>query len=155
MNTGQLLYEIETTLKGWRPRKRPKKKGIVPRQATRLRDILPERAIEQVHEYLHEEPFREALAELYSPADRSRAFNRIKDTINNALYAEHFGYEALPKPRGNWLHRQVLGALTAAAPGKFTDSEMVTLFDYFCPCGIEHNREAIKKFRWRLTRAHG
>jgi hypothetical protein len=154
MNSGQLLYEIETSLKGSRPRKRHKEKGIVLRQATRLRDILPEKTVEQVHEYLHEEPFREALAELYSPADRSRAFNRIKDTINNALYAEHFGYEALPKPRGNWLHRQVLSALTVAAPGKFTDSEMVKLFDYFCPCGIEHNREAMKKFRWRLARAH-
>jgi hypothetical protein len=157
MNTGQLLYEIETTLKGWRPRKRRKKthkRGIILKQMTRLQDILPESTVELVHEYLHEEPFGEALAELHSPDDRSRAFNRIKDTITNALYAEHFGYETLPKPRGNWLHRQILGALASAAPGKFTDSDMVKLFDYFCPCGSEHNRDAIKKFRWRLARAH-
>jgi hypothetical protein len=157
VNTGQALYEIETSLKGSRPsrkRRNSRNKGIVPRQAARLADILPESTVEQVHEYLHEEPFREALAELYSPEGRSRAFNRIKDTISNALNAEHYGYETLPKPRGNWLHRQLLRALTAAAPGKFTDSDMVKLFDYFCPCGSEHNREAMKKFRWRLARAH-
>jgi hypothetical protein len=107
-----------------------------------------------VHEYLHEEPFREALAELRSADTQSRALNRIKETINSALYVERHGYETLPKPRGNWLHRQVLGVFTAVAPGKLSDSEMVKLFDYFCPCGTQHNREAMKKFRWRLARAH-
>jgi len=155
MNTAQLLYEIETRLKGWRPRRRKHRKLPYPKAPTRLHDILPESTVRQVHEYLHEEQFHEALAELQSADTQSRALNRIKETINNALYAEQHGYETLPKPRGNWLHRQVLGALTAAAPGKFSDSEMVKLFDYFCPCGTEHNRETMKKFRWRLSRAHG
>jgi hypothetical protein len=155
MQTAGLLYEIETRLKGRRPRKRRTPRGIILKEPTRLSDILPESTVEQVHEYLHEEPFREALAELHSADHRSRALNRIKDTIDNALYAEHYGYETLPKPRGNWLHRQVLGVLTAVAPGKLSDSEMVNLFNYFCPCGTEHNREAMKKFRWRLSRAHG
>jgi hypothetical protein len=156
MNTAQLLYEIETRLKGWRPRKRRKGKGkgIVVKTPTRLRDILPEKTVQQVHEYLYEEPFKEALAELHSDA-RSQAYERIRNTILNALRVEDIGYEVLPKPRGNWLHRQLLGVLTTVAPEKFSDSEMATLFDYFCPCGTEHNREAMKKFRWRLARAHG
>ncbi|MBZ5658009.1 MAG: hypothetical protein LAO56_22330 [Acidobacteriia bacterium] len=162
MNTANLLYEIETKLKGSRPRKRqslePKKKllgSIVLKRATRLKDILSERTVEQVHEYLHEEPFREALGDLRSADIHSRAVHRIKETIASALDADHYGYEALPKPRGNWLHRQLLGALRAPAPGKFSDSDMVKLFDYFCPCGSEHNREAMKKFRWRLSKLHG
>jgi hypothetical protein len=159
MNTAHLLYGMEVKLKGLRPR-RTQKSGrrhgrIIVKEPTRLRDILSERTVEQVHEYLHEEPFREALAELLSPDNQSRALSRIKDTISSALNAERYGYETLPKPRGNWLHRQVLAVLTAAAPGKFSDREMVKLFDYFCPCGTEHNREAMKKFRWRLSRAHG
>jgi hypothetical protein len=155
MNTSQLLYEIETRLKGRRPRKRRKGlKGIRLKPPTQLRDILPERTVYQVHEYLYEEPFKEALVDLYSADARSQALERIRNTILNALTAHQFGYEALPKPRGNWLHRQVLGVLAAAAPGKFSDLEMVKLFDYFCPCGTAHNREAMKKFRWRLTRAH-
>lgn len=154
MNTAQLLYEIETTLKGWRPRRRKHGKLPYPKAATRLHDILPESTVRQVHEYLHEEPFHEALAELHSSDTQSRALIRIKDTINSALYAEHYGYETLPKPRGNWLHRQLLAMLAAVAPRKFSDSEMVKLFNYFCPCGAEHNREAMKKFRWRLSRGH-
>jgi hypothetical protein len=155
INTANLIYEIEHKLKGWRPPKRRKGRGIVLHTITSLRDILPEKTVLQVHEYLYEEPFKESLAELQSADRRSQAFARIRETILNALTAEYAGYEYLPKPRGNWLHRQILGILTAAAPGKFGDSDMAKLFDYFCPCGTEHNREAIKKFRWRLARAHG
>jgi len=154
MNTAQLLYEIEGRLKGRRPRHRKPRKLPHPAVPKRLQDILPESTVRRVHEYLHEEPFHEALAELHEPNNRSRALHRIKETIDSSLYAEHYGYESLPKPRGHWLHRQVLGALTAVAPGKLSDSEMVKLFDYICPCGSEHNREAMKKFRWRLSRAH-
>lgn len=154
MNSAHLFYEIETRLNGRRPSIRRKGKGIVVKTPTQLRDILPERTVQQVHEYLHEEPFKEALAELRSDA-RSQAYERIRNTILNALRVEDIGYEVLPKPRGNWLHRQLLGVLAAAAPGKFSDSDMAKLFDYFCPCSTKHNREAIKKFRWRLARAHG
>ncbi len=156
MNTACLLSEIESRLKGWRPRRRGKKGiRIVPKKPKCLRDILPESDVEQVHEYLHEEPFQEALGELYSADGHSRALDRIKETVDSALFVVQHGYETLPKPRGNWLHRQVLGMLSTAAPGKFSDREMAKLFNYFCPCGVEHNREAMKKFRWRLSRAHG
>jgi hypothetical protein len=43
----------------------------------------------------------------------------------------------------------LLGVVLAATPAKFTDSEMAELFNHFCPCGTIHNREAMKKFRWR------
>jgi len=156
LQTAGSLYEIETRLKGGRPRKRRKgPKGIRIKVPTQLRDILPDKTVHRVHEYLYEEPFKEALVELYSADVKSQALERIRNTILNALTVEQYGYEALPKPRGNWLHRQLLGVLTTAAPGKFSDSDMAKLFDYFCPCGTAHNRETMKKFRWRLSRAHG
>ncbi len=154
MNTAHLLDEIDSRLKGWRPRRRKLRKLPYPTPPKRLQDILSEGTVRQVHEYLHEEPFDEALADLHSRDTDSHALHRIKETIDSALYVEHFGYESLPKPRGNWLHRQIIGVLSAAAPAKLSDSEMVKLFDYICPCGVEHNREAMKKFRWRLSRAH-
>jgi hypothetical protein len=156
MNTAHLLYERGALLKGWRPRKN-RKKGMRIRlkEPKCLGDILPDRDVEQIHEYLHEEPFREALIDLYSQEGHSRALKRITETVGAALFAVQHGYETLPKPRGNWLHRQILDVLTAAAPGKFSDRDMAKLFNYFCPCGAEHNREAMKKFRWRLARAHG
>src|SRR6266852_2950178 len=98
VNTANLLYQIETTLKGQKRRRRStRRKGIRPKAPTRLQDILPERMVQQVHEYLHEEPFREALAEMYSADPPSHALNRIKDTIDKTLFAEVYGYETLPK----------------------------------------------------------
>jgi hypothetical protein len=149
MNTAFLLDQTEARLKGLRPRKL--RKVVPPRVPTRLGDILRENTVQQVHEYLHEEPFHKALAELHSD-EGMQALDRIKDTIGNALYVEQHGYQALPRPRGNWLHRQLWKMFRAAAPEKITDSQMARLFEHFCPCGVEHNREAMKKFRWRNAR---
>jgi hypothetical protein len=147
MNTAFLLGQIDGRLRGLRPRK--PRKGILPKVPTRLRDILQENTVQQVHVYLHEEPFLNALDELRS--DDAKALGRIKETIDTALDLVCFGEQALPKPRGNWLHRQILSFIQASTSEKFTDSELAELFDYFCPCGSSHNREAMKKFRWRQS----
>lgn len=150
MNTAFLLGEIEARLKGWRPR--TVRSVPYPKAPTRLLDILPEKVVRQVHEYLHEEPFLDALDELRSGDPDKKALGRIKETIDTALSFYRFGEQALPKPRGNWLHRQILSFIQASTSEKFTDSELAELFDYFCPCGSSHNREAMKKFRWRQSR---
>lgn len=150
MNTAFLLGAIEARLKGLRPR--TVRSVPFPKAPTRLLDILPEKDVEQVHEYLHEEPFLDALGELHSDEAGMKALGRIKETIETALDFARFGEQALPKPRGNWLHRQILSFIQASTSEKFTDSELAELFDYFCPCGSGHNREAMKKFRWRQSR---
>ena len=150
MNTAFLLGDIGASLRGWRP---PTVRSVpYPKAPTRVLDILPERVIRQVHEYLHEEPFLDALDELRSDDADMKALGRIKETIDTALDFARFGEQALPKPRGNWLHRQILSFIQASTSEKFTDSELAELFDYFCPCGSGHNREAMKKFRWRQSR---
>jgi hypothetical protein len=150
MNTAFLLDEIEARLKGWRPR--TVRSVPYPKAPTRLLDILPEKVVRQVHEYLHEEPFLDALDELRSADADMKALGRIKETIDTALDFARFGEQALPKPRGNRLHRRILLSIQASTSEKFTDSELAELFDYFCPCGSGHNREAMKKFRWRQSR---
>jgi hypothetical protein len=150
MNTAHLLGEIEARLKGWR---QPTVRSVpYPKAPRRLLDILPERVVRQVHEYLHEEPFTDAVGELLLDDAVMKALERIKETIETALYFYRFGEQALPKPRGNWLHRQILSFIQSSTSEKFTDSELAELFDYFCPCGSGHNREAMKKFRWRQSR---
>lgn len=150
VNTEYLISELEARLKGWRPRKIHRIPH--PKVPTRLSDVLPEKMVRQVHEYLYEEPFQDALDELTSAETIHGALARIKNTLETALYVGKFGEQALPTPRGNWLHRQMLGLIRAAIHERITDSEIAKLFDYFCPCGTEHNREAIKKFRWRHSR---
>ena len=147
LNTGYLLSELEARLNGWRPRRRLRHVRQ-PETLTRLNDILPEKIVREVHEYLYEEPFQDALAEI-SAHSSEKLFARIRNTIETALEVRRFGEQALPMPRGNWLHRQILGIVRAAEPERITDSEMAQLFDHLCPCGHEHKRETIKKFRSR------
>jgi len=148
LNTLYLLSELEARLlKKWRSRKI--RFIPYPKAPTRLSDILPEKVVRQVHEYLYEEPFQDALDELHSGDAADAARERIKNTLETALDVGAYGEQALPAPRGNWLHRQMLGIIRAAVPERVTDSEMTKLFDYLCPCGSEHNRETMKKFRWR------
>jgi hypothetical protein len=147
LNTAYAFWELEDELRGSRSHRI---RSIPYRKPpTRLTDILPEKVVRQVHEYLYEEPLNDALDELTSTDTVHGALARIKNTMDTALYVQQFGEQALPAPRGNWLHRQMLGFIRAAIPEKITDSEMAKLFDYLCPCGNSHNRETIKKFRWR------
>jgi hypothetical protein len=157
LQTAGTLYEIESAMKAPRPakiRKRNKRTGIRVKVPTQLRDILPEQTVRQVHEYLHEEQFKDALLAMRSDDSRVSAYRRIEETLMRAFRVHDFGFESLPKPRGNWLHRKLLDVLTASTSEQFSDSEMAKLFDYFCPCGNAHSRETIKKFRWRLGRDH-
>jgi hypothetical protein len=147
LNTWYLLSELESRLNGWRPRPRLRHMSL-PKTLTRLSDVLPEKVVREVHEYLYEEPFQDALTEMAANVSE-KAFARIRTTIETALEVRRFGEQALPTPRGNWLHRQILGIVRAAQPDRITDSEMAQLFNYLCPCGHEHKREAMKKFRSR------
>jgi hypothetical protein len=156
INTGSLLVGYAAELKGVRSRSRKpssrKHRSIeYPKVPTRLLDILPEKHVRQIHEYLHEEPFQDALDEMRSPETIEKALVRIRETLEIALYFGPYGEDALPKPRGNWLHRQILSFIQASMLPRFTDSELAKLFDYLCPCGLSHNREAMKKFRWRQS----
>jgi hypothetical protein len=155
LQTAGTLYEIESAVKGPRPgkiRQRKKRMGVRVKVPTQLRDILPELTVRLVHEYLHEEQFKEALLAMRSDDSRVAASRRIEETLLRAFKVHDYGFESLPKPRGNWLHRKLLDLLTASTTEQFSDSEMAKLFDYFCPCGNAHSRETIKKFRWRLGR---
>jgi hypothetical protein len=62
-----------------------------------------------------------------------------------ALGVRRFGETALPKPRRNWLHRQLLGLAGTAKLGSLTNTEVAEFFDDLCPCGAKHSRETINK----------
>lgn len=149
LNTASALSELEAKLNGRIPRRL--RFVPVPKDPKRLRDILPEYVVRQVHEYLHEEPFTDALDQLHTMSF-DRALARIEATVTTALAVDLLGAGMLPKPRGNWIHRQILKVVRAAHPGKLSDTEMAELFNQLCPCGIKHNREAMKKFRSRWSR---
>jgi hypothetical protein len=149
LNTMKQFSELKASLTGSRLRRDATVPNPIKVQS--FSDLLPNDVVEQVHEYLYEQPFRAALEHVHSEETREAAFARLRHSVNVALDVVHYGNEALPAPRGNWLHRQILGIVLTIRPAKFTDWEMAELFKYFCPCGNEHTREIMKKFRWRFV----
>jgi hypothetical protein len=146
MNTAYLIGEVKSELHGRRSRRI--RRLPAPKTLKRLSDILDDKLVQDVYEYLHEEPLKYAFARLSTSAEEV-ALKQISEAVSVALEVSRFGEHALPKPRGNWLHRQLLGLAAAAKLGDLTNREMAEFFNDLCPCGAKHNRETIKKFRQR------
>lgn len=147
LNTAYVVSDLMARLHNRRPSRRIRRLPI-PKTPKRLGDVLNERLVRKVHEYLYEEPFGKALGQFYS-TEGEQASEQIRETINVVLAVSRHGEEMLPKPRGNWLHRHLLEVAKAANLGNLTNREMAEFFDDLCPCGSKHSRETMKKFRQR------
>jgi len=149
MNTAYLLAEAKDRL-----RKKPPPRLIrripAPRLPRTIDALLKgvSRIVPAVYEYMYEEPLQDAFVRWRLRLDEN-AYAQICDAVDKSLGVSQYGEEALPNPRGNWLHRQLLDLASAAGLAGLTSREMAQFFQYLCPCGVEHSRETIKKFRQR------
>jgi hypothetical protein len=149
-NTAYLIGDVKARLHGWRPARIFRLRAPKSRPLKQLGDLLKEKTVRAVYEYLYEEPFEDAMRQLNAGyREGEQAFNQISEAVKVALGVSWIGEEMLPKPRGNWLHRQLLEVAKAAHLGHLTNREMAEFFDDLCPCGSKHTRETIKKFRQR------
>jgi hypothetical protein len=149
LRTDHVLFEIVTRLRGRRARRiRRLPKPKTPKTLKELFDADLARTIHTVHEYLYEESLTDAFNRLDSPVVHE-AFDQINHAVKVALDVNRYGAQTLPRPRGNWIHRQLLQIARAAKLESLTNREMAEFFNYLCPCGARHTREAIKKFRQR------
>jgi len=153
MNTAYLLAAAEDRLRRKRP-PRPIRRVPTPLVSATIhafvKGVLKEvrRFLPTVYEYMYEEPLHDAFARWRLHSDPN-AYERIWDALDKSLDVSQHGEAALPNPHGNWLHRQLLDLAGAAGLAGLTNREMVQFFQFLCPCGARHNREAIKKFRQR------
>jgi hypothetical protein len=149
-NTAYLIGEVRARLQGGSPRRSLRLGAPKPKPLKQLGDILKEKTVRAVYEYLYEEPFSDAMRQLNAGyREGEQAFNQISEAVKVTLGVSWIGAEMLPKPRGNWLHRQLLEVAKAAHLGHLTNREMAEFFDDLCPCRSKHTRETIKKFRQR------
>jgi hypothetical protein len=148
MSTARLIGELKSKLYGWRPRRIRKLPAL--KTPKRLSDILDEKLVRDVYEYLHEEPLKNAFAR-FNTKEGGRAFDKISEAVVVALDVSRLGEQGLPRPRGNWLHRQLLELAAAAKLRHLTDRDMAEFFNDLCPCGATHTRETMKKFRQRRS----
>jgi len=118
----------------------------------RLSQLVDERTIRVVYEQQHDGTYQNTL-KLAASGDRkaSSAWRRILRAVNAAYLIGHYGDEFIPKPRVQFLHRELLEIAEVAGLQDLSHQGIVEFLDDLCPCGKRHTAEAIRKLRKRLT----
>lgn len=152
VNTAQLLYEIKTGIEGLKPKKLlPIRKGskqlLRPRPPKSFSELIGDRAIQVVYEDQNSGPYKDALV-LASRGDRS-IFRKIVRAIENVYVMDQIGPDALPRPKIQFLHRNILQIAKVSGLDQ-KDEGILEFLDDLCPCGTKHQLDAIRKLRKRL-----
>jgi hypothetical protein len=153
VNTGQLLYEIRTrieeSLKPKKPLPIPKRsKGIRPRPPRSFSELIADRAIQVVYEDQNSGTYKDALV-LASRGDRP-TFRKIVRAIESVYVMDQVGPDALPRPKTQFLHRNILQIAKVSGLNDQKDEGILEFLDDLCPCGTKHQLDAIRKLRERL-----
>jgi hypothetical protein len=119
----------------------------------RFSELVADGTIRAVYEEQNGGSFIDALARARS-GDKSatRAFRKILNAVEAAYYIEHFGDDTAPKPRVNFLHRNLLEIADLSHLSDLTHEGVVEFLDDLCPCRKKHKPDAIRKLR---RRRHG
>jgi hypothetical protein len=150
VNTDHALWETKVQLRN-QPIER--QTGIPAyRRPKSVHDFINEGAVERLYEQQHSESYRDALfrASQGLGAGGFTAWKEIVNCMIPAYLLDFAGEEALPKPRVNFLHRELL---EIAETLELDHQEGLAEFlNDICPCEKEHNAEAIRKLRKRISR---
>jgi len=158
INTEVNLHQIRREILEYQERDKPK----LPRKPLHLRraraprclaDLVNDQTIRVVYENQNDGTYDEALRVARS-GDRaaSRTFRKILNALAAAYQITHFGEEAAPKPRTQYLHRALLHLADLAGLSDLTHSGMLEFFEDLCPCGDKHTAESVRKLRMRIRR---
>lgn len=153
VNTGQLLYEIKTRIEeSLKPKKRlsirkGSKQLLRPRPPESFSELIEDRAVQVVYEDQNSGTYKNALV-LASRGDRS-TFRKIMRAIENVYVMDLIGPGALPRPKTQFLHRNILQIAKVSGLDQ-KDEGILEFLDDLCPCGTKHQLDAIRKLRKRL-----
>jgi hypothetical protein len=154
INTDTILSEIKTELS-------PSKvcsssRGVsVPRGSTKsLLDLIDEHSVRTLYEQQHAESYNEALAIASKGYGAGFAsWKKIMNCVTTAYLIGFGGDDFIPKPKVNFLHRELLEIASSLGLNELTAEGLAEFYNDFCPCGKDHNGEAIRKLSKRLTKA--
>jgi hypothetical protein len=154
VNTGQLLYEIKTrieeSLKSRKllPIRKGSKRPLRLQPPESFSELIADRAIQLVYEDQNSGMYKDALVRA-SRGDRS-TFRKIVRAIEKVYVMDQLGPDALPRPRTQFLHRNILQIAKVSGLSDQKDEGMLEFLDDLCPCGTKHQLDAIRKLRERL-----
>lgn len=157
LNTDYAFAKIERQLSrdtGEESQIEPQARELPPRPAPpkRLSDLLGEKTIKAIYEQQNDGSYEVALR-LAASGERkgSIAWRKILLAVNAAYLICVYGVEFVPKPRVQFLHRNLLEIADSTELSDLTHEGIVEFLDDLCPCGKRHKPEAIRKLRKRWT----
>jgi hypothetical protein len=137
--------------------KEERKRAKIPRLRSprRFSDLFDDRALRSLYEEQCSGSYLDAL-KCAASAHKSahRVFNNILKLVDAAYVIGHFGDGAQPKPRVQFLHRNLLEIADLVHLDELTHKGFGEFLDDVCPCGKPHRVEAIRKLRKRFMRRH-
>lgn len=123
------------------------------RSPKRFSDLVGDGVIRAVFEDQNVGSYSDAL-KLAASGDKSahRTFWKILKAIEPAYLISHFGDDAAPKPKVNFLHRNLLDLANFLRLSDLTHAGIMEFLDDLCPCRKRHTADAIRKLRKRAAR---
>jgi hypothetical protein len=158
MNTWQALSEIQQNVS---PPPIASKSATLPspiyKKPRTLAELVPTASIKTIWEENHNGSFESAIIRAIpmGPNDQKKswqAFQGIVRAIEIAYLVDYWGWELLPRPRVNILHRQLDKIAKAAGLGDQLDKGVAEFLDDLCPCGLRRHQESVRKSRSRSNR---
>ena len=158
VNTNYAFGEINKWIDDCRRKGEPeierRRLGIPrPRSPKRFSDLVGDGVIRAVFEDHNVGSYSDAL-KLAASGNKSahRTFWKILKAIEPAYFISRFGDDAAPKPKVNFLHRNLLKIADSLDLSDLTHEGIVEFLDDLCPCRKKHTAGAIRKLRQRAAR---
>lgn len=153
LNTGELLFELEKRLT-----QGPENEGTQEWQLSRpsprrLSDLVDEKLVKIVFEQQNTDSYERALwLAAFGGKRRNLAWRKISLAVNAAYLIKVDGLHAIPRPRVDYLHRELLKMAEQLKISKLTHAGIAEFLDDICPCGIKHRPGTVRKLRNRWSR---
>ena len=154
LHTDVTFHELKERLRG-KPRvERPIKLPLPGRPPQHLYELIKEKTVKAVYEDQNNGGYEEALRIAGGENEKAHpTFRKLLRAIVAAYEIRSYGWEAMPKPRVHFLHRNLLEVAALAGLSDLMHQGFVEFLDDVCPCGERHTAEAVRKLRKRCPKA--
>lgn len=150
INTDWALADIQRNVSTQLAKKHSARRLRIRKKPTTLAELVPEKLVKTIWEDHHNSSFESAITRAadtsYDEPEKSwKVFKRIIRAIETAYLVEYWGWELLPRPKVNILHRGLDEIAKAAGLGEQTVEGFAQFLDDLCPCGLRRHKEAVRK----------